>query len=67
MALSQEVLDNLAFANQMGFDKMHLAPPVQTREMMKDRIYHSDNKEDETYKPLLEARNVKRYLLDLCQ
>ena len=35
MALSQEVLDNLAFANQMGFDKMHLAPPAQTREMMK--------------------------------
>ncbi len=35
MALSQEVLNNLAFANQMGFDKMHLAPPVQTREMMK--------------------------------
>ncbi len=35
MALSQEVLDNLAFANQMGFDKMHLAPADQTREMMK--------------------------------
>lgn len=35
MALSQEVLDNLAFAHQMGFDKMHLAPPAQTREMMK--------------------------------
>lgn len=35
MALSQEVLDNLAFANQMGFDKMHLAAPSQTREMMK--------------------------------
>lgn len=35
MALSKEVLDNLAFANQMGFDKMHLAPPAQTREMMK--------------------------------
>lgn len=35
MALSQEVLDHLAFANQMGFDKMHLAPPAQTRAMMK--------------------------------
>lgn len=35
MALSQEVLENLAFANQMGFDKMHLVPPAQTREMMK--------------------------------
>ena len=35
MALSQEVLDNLDFANQMGFDKMHLTPPTQTREMMK--------------------------------
>ena len=35
MALSQEVLDNLAFANQMSFDKMHLAPPSQTRAMMK--------------------------------
>lgn len=35
MALSQEVLDNIAFAKQMGFDKMHLSPPAQTREMMK--------------------------------
>lgn len=35
MALSQEVVDNLAFANQMGFDKMHLEPPAQTRNMMK--------------------------------
>ncbi len=35
MALSQEVLDNLAFAKQMGFHRMHLAPPAQTREMMK--------------------------------
>jgi acetyl esterase len=35
MALSQEILDNIVFANQVGFDKMHLAPPAQTREMMK--------------------------------
>ncbi|MBK9254983.1 MAG: alpha/beta hydrolase [Saprospiraceae bacterium] len=35
MALSQEVSDNLAFAHQIGFDKMHLAPPAQTRELMK--------------------------------
>lgn len=35
MALSQEVLDNIAFANHVGFDKMHLAPASQTREIMK--------------------------------
>jgi acetyl esterase len=35
MALSQEVSDNIAFATQMGFDKMHLVPAAQTRELMK--------------------------------
>lgn len=35
MALSQEVLANIAFAEQMGFTKLHLYPPAQTRAMMK--------------------------------
>lgn len=34
MALSQEIKDGIAFAAQMGFDKLHLAPPKQTREAM---------------------------------
>lgn len=35
MALTQEVLNGIAFAQQMGFDKLHLAPPAQTRAAMK--------------------------------
>lgn len=35
MELSQEVKEMLAFAERMGFDKLHLAPPAQTREQMK--------------------------------
>jgi acetyl esterase len=34
MALSKEVIDGILFAEQMGFDKLHLAPPVQTRNAM---------------------------------
>lgn len=37
--------------------------PAQTREMMDHRIYDSKTKRDETYKPLLRARNVRRYHL----
>jgi acetyl esterase len=35
MALSQEVLDMISFAVQMGYDKLNQFPPAQTREMMK--------------------------------
>jgi acetyl esterase len=35
MALSQEVLDMISFAEQMGYDKLNRFPPAQTREMMK--------------------------------
>ena len=35
MALSQEVLDTIAFAKKMGFTKLHLQPPAVTREAMK--------------------------------
>lgn len=35
MTLSQEVLDGIAFAENLGLDKIHLKPPAQTREMMK--------------------------------
>jgi acetyl esterase len=34
MALTQEIKDGIAFAEQMGFDKLHLAPPAQTREAL---------------------------------
>jgi acetyl esterase len=35
MSLSKEVLDSIAFAEQMGFSKLNLLPPAQTREAMK--------------------------------
>jgi len=35
MALSQEVLDTIAFAEKMGFTKLHLQPPAETREAIK--------------------------------
>ncbi len=34
MALSKEVLDNIAFSKQNGFDKLNLAPPEETRQAM---------------------------------
>ncbi|HZH36876.1 MAG TPA: alpha/beta hydrolase [Flavisolibacter sp.] len=34
MALTQEIKNGIAFASQMGFDKLHLAPPAQTRQAM---------------------------------
>jgi type I restriction-modification system DNA methylase subunit len=37
--------------------------PVQTRELTNARIYHSDERIDSTYKPLLKARNVQRHLI----
>ncbi|MBI5047942.1 MAG: Eco57I restriction-modification methylase domain-containing protein [Deltaproteobacteria bacterium] len=37
--------------------------PPQTREMMNRKVYDSKTKRDDTYKPLLGARNVKRYRL----
>ncbi|HEY5825832.1 MAG TPA: alpha/beta hydrolase [Cyclobacteriaceae bacterium] len=35
MALSQEVLNNIAYAEEKGFNKLHLLPPAQTRAFMK--------------------------------
>ncbi|OHE07479.1 MAG: hypothetical protein A2513_00475 [Sulfurimonas sp. RIFOXYD12_FULL_33_39] len=37
--------------------------PIQTRDMLNDRIYHSDIKIDDTYKPLLIGSNINRYSL----
>ena len=37
--------------------------PVQTRALTKARIYHSEEKIDTFYKPLLKARNVQRHLI----
>ncbi|MBJ6146381.1 N-6 DNA methylase [Hymenobacter sp. BT559] len=38
--------------------------PPQNKEMMIRQVYDAPCKIDETYKPLLRARNIKRYLLD---
>ena len=38
--------------------------PIQTEEMMKNRIYHSDIKKDEEWKPLLVGSNINRYHID---
>ncbi len=35
--------------------------PPQTREMMINRIYHATSKKDDSYLPLLGAKNIKRY------
>jgi len=37
--------------------------PPQTREMMNDKIYHSNIKIDETYFPLLGAKHIHRHFL----
>jgi len=37
--------------------------PHQTREMMNNKVYHSNVKLDETYLPLIGARHIKRYNL----
>lgn len=39
--------------------------PVQTREMMNERIYNSEIKLDESYYPLIGAGNVQRYVLKI--
>jgi hypothetical protein len=38
--------------------------PVQTDKMKNNRVYHSETKKDNSYRPYLEGRNVKRYQLD---
>lgn len=37
--------------------------PAQTREMMKEKMYHSQSKNDATYLPLLGSKHVKRHHL----
>ncbi|MDM8548612.1 N-6 DNA methylase [Desulfobacterales bacterium HSG2] len=37
--------------------------PPQDREMMKNRVYDAKSKRDESYEPLLRARNIRRYTL----
>ena len=37
--------------------------PAQTREMMNQKIYHSTQKKDDTYLPLLTASSVKRNII----
>lgn len=37
--------------------------PPQTREMMDNKIYHSNSKKDDSYLPLLKARNIQRFLI----
>jgi hypothetical protein len=38
--------------------------PVQSKEMQENRIYHSDLKIDDTWKPLLVGSNINRYVLN---
>ena len=38
--------------------------PKQTNKMRKERVYHSEQKIDETYLKYLDGRNVQRYFLD---
>lgn len=45
--------------------EMGKGSPVQTREMMNERIYNSDFKRDETYYPLIGSGNVQRYNLKI--
>ena len=37
--------------------------PEQTREMMNNRVYHSETKIDDSYKKLLKAGNIQKYLI----
>jgi hypothetical protein len=37
--------------------------PIQTKEMLENRIYHSNVQKDNTYKPLLVGSNINRYSL----
>ncbi len=37
--------------------------PTQTREMMNEKVYHSENKLDDAFLPLIGARNVQRFNL----
>ncbi len=37
--------------------------PAMTREMMKNRVYHSDNKDTDNHFPLIGASNVQKYYL----
>lgn len=38
--------------------------PLQTKEMMKDKIYDAKIQHDSSWQPLIKARNVKHYRLD---
>jgi hypothetical protein len=38
--------------------------PIQTDKMKKNRIYHSNTKNDKSYRPYLDGRDVKRYRID---
>lgn len=45
------------------YQKGHGDPP-QTKEIINDRLYHSDIKKGEDWKPLLTGSDVDRYLID---
>ncbi|MEX1193034.1 MAG: N-6 DNA methylase [Brumimicrobium sp.] len=50
------------FQGMKPYEKGKGSPP-QLREMMNEKIYHSSFKKDETYYPLIGAKNVKRFFL----
>ena len=47
MALSEEVLTTIAYAEAHGYDKLNLLPPQQTRDMMKQAPANYDPLRDE--------------------
>jgi type I restriction-modification system DNA methylase subunit len=38
--------------------------PLQTRDMIERKVYHSDSKSEESFRPLIVGRDVKRYALE---
>ncbi len=66
---SIDIRGEISFADILDF-KMGLKPyeegkgiPIQTRNIMEQKAYHSKNKIDNTYVPLLTSSSVKRYLI----
>ncbi|MCD4734928.1 MAG: Eco57I restriction-modification methylase domain-containing protein, partial [Bacteroidales bacterium] len=50
------------FQGMKPYEKGKGTPP-QTRDMMNEKVYHSESKIDETYFPLLGAKHIKRNFL----
>jgi type I restriction-modification system DNA methylase subunit len=55
--------DYLVFKKGMQPYEKGKGNPQQTREMMNEKVYHSNIKKDETYFPLLGAKHIQRHFL----